>query len=451
MTSTRSPLFVQLATVALVAGAALACSGDDGHDPARVGAADSQPVDAEAAGAETADAPDASRGRLLVRVTIEGDNGSEQRTEVIDLDDGSVVGSLETGARIYPDPDGRIGIVDESWTHGRLRFVDPGIDIIDGEVSKRPPMLLEAEVPSEEVLNVDIGSRFVGVFSESGSIARFIDTSPLPVDDAFVVTIDDNGGLSMIDEEGMGGQALPWGDEFLVSIVSEGDPPFAAGPMPVGIRRFDAAGEAIEDFTCAGLGFAAAEDIAVLACSDGLLVLERQGTEVVTSTVAYPSETVSCFQVIGGPDIPAFLVLCSDANTFEFLDLYRFSLTDRELTTLDGTAGRWTTHLVGSGDDAQVVYLERATGDVVVHGLLDGAELGRTSAVVAPFPAFPVSWSMVSGDRFYVGFVAANADDDEAADAVIEIDLASDTPRVTRTFPLPGTPGRLEVLGAVSN
>lgn len=386
-----------------------------------------------------------SQGRLFVRVTVAVDGGTMNRTEVIDLDDGTQVAELPFGARIHPDSRARFGILNESFTVGRLRYVDPGVALDGDVIVKTAPSVLTYETESESVLNVEIGPTHVGFFSDIGSVGRFIDTTPLPSAAPNVVTIDRNQGLDLVDPNGMGGQATQWGDSFFVSVVSEGNPPFPAGPIPTGVQRFNTTGEAFEEYDCLGLGFASEGNYAAFACSDGILELRGSGMTITPRRIPYALDTTSCFQMIGAPGVSALLAVCSDSNTFQFLDLLHLTVPDGVLTSIPGTAGRWTTHLAGT---EEFVYLERSTGDLVVRALETGEERRRAIGVVAPFPMFPVSWSTVSGNFMYVGFVASNAPAG-AEDAVLEVDLREDPPSVSRTFPVSGTPGRVEVLGAV--
>lgn len=464
----RSSAPLGLSMLGCVLVLASACSSDatvltprpapDEPDDSGTGGTSSLPDDDE-----PAPEPPTSRGRLFVRVSVPAADGSDEvvsRIDVIDLDDGDKVGELDVAARIFPDSRAQFGVLNESTAEARLRYVDPGVQRVGSELVKSDPQVLPYETPSRDVLNVHVGSEFVGVFSEIGALAHFIDTRPLPDSPPEVVTIDRNDGLSLVDAAESGeerpfpstGQAAQWGDSFFVSIVSAGDPVFTSGPLPVGLQRFSRSGEPLEEYPdCAGLGFAATDEYAAFNCPDGILELRRTASGMGSRRIPYPGDLTDCYGSVGAAEAPALLVECSNAETFAFMDLFRLDVQDRTLATVPGSAGRWVPHMIGdAAAPEEFAYLERATGDVVIHRLSDGAEVRRAEGAVAPFPEFPVSWSTVSGSYMYVGFVASNAPEgSDAVNEIVEVELTAEPPVVRRRFPLEGVPGRIEVLGAI--
>jgi len=459
----RTAYRIFIALVALLSACSDNSSSSDGRSrdastvkPDDVDASDVstvEPVDVDASDGDATDddggvAMSVSRGRLFVSVRVIEGGEEVSRVESFDLDDGKSLGILpRTPRRIYADARARYGILDfareENEKDRGFGLLDPGIHLAERSVDKKGPELLSALAPIDRVLNVDVGTRWFGVFEENGTRGLFIDTTKLPDLAAEVVNL--NGGLSLTDPDGAGGQAVSWGDDRFVSVVSAGDPLFPAGPRPVAMARVDGKGEKVEEYACAGgLGFGHNEQRAIFVCSADLLSLKRNGSGFASERLQYPSEQHACYDVVAAPRAPALVVSCSDASTYFPLPRLLVDSETGEVTEIEGSADLWSIHVLERGDGFFAVGLDTLTGDLVGFALSDGKEAFRLKDVVLPFPQPPFAWSWLSGDRLFAARIASAPD---TKHEIVEVDVGVVPPKVVRTLKPAGLPGRLVVLG----
>jgi ABC-type Zn uptake system ZnuABC Zn-binding protein ZnuA/Zn/Cd-binding protein ZinT len=214
--------------------------------------------------------------RLLVT------DGVENVVNVLDLESGEVLETFELNApaSVYTSPGGRYGFAVQTDVN-LINVIDSGVRL----------------EPHEDHFHAEI---------DAPSLLDFTFEGPLPIhfvmhDGQIVVFTDEDGTATLFTEDNLldadaplltfeteaphHGVGVPLGDVVLVSNYDpEGD------DLPDGVDVFDLEGDILQTFEdCAGLhGEAALEDGAAFACSDGVMLVLREGDTFTSQVIAYP-------------------------------------------------------------------------------------------------------------------------------------------------------------------
>ncbi len=206
---------------------------------------------------------------------------------VIDLRDNSVIAefSLTSSARLYPSPGGRYAFAvqaDGSITN----VIDSGVSL----------------VPHDDHFDVDFGSPTLLPFTVSGRTPIHFVTHH----DQIAIFNDGEGTASVFTQDDLfsrvarvatfstarphHGVAVPLDDVVLISSPNMSD---MNSTLPIGVDVLSMDGELLQSFPeCPGLHGEAAysDDGVAFGCSDGVLLIERDGEAFVSRKVANPTD-----------------------------------------------------------------------------------------------------------------------------------------------------------------
>lgn len=366
--------------------------------------------------------------RLLVA------DGEEPVVHVVDATTGGILDSFGTlvPARVYAGPSGRYGYA--------VQMEADVVSVIDaGGTAGDGPALLETSLTGDKPIHFTPHGEQIGVFYDDEGVAKVFAESDL--DGARVI-----GGVALDRPEAKPtrlvatrphhGAAVPLGDYVLLSRPAT-DP---EDSLPIGVDVVTMDGTIVDSFVdCPGPhGEAARGETVAVGCTDGVMLIERDGDRFASRKIAYPAGTPA--------DVRAGYVAAADAAPFFF-----GNFGDDGLLRIDpeaGTAEAITLPVpVGSfdlepGADGRLVVL---TTDGRLH-LLDPASGEIASSLDAVDPSgfdeeAGIEPSLVVADG--TAYLS-----DPALGEVVRVAL--DAAEVDARLPLPGMPLRLALLDPAS-
>jgi len=381
--------------------------------------------DDEATPEDGATSPSSAGGaaRLLVA------DAEEPVVHVVDATTGEVIDSFGTlvPARVYAGPSGRYGFA--------VQMEADVVGVIDGGLGGDDPAMLETSLAGDKPIHFTPHGEQIGVFYDDDGMAKLFTESDL--DGAQVI-----GGIALDQPEAKPtrlaatrphhGVAVPMGDHVLLSRPAT-DPDDS---LPIGIDVVTMDGTVVDSFVdCPGLhGEAASGETVAFGCSDGIMIVERDGDGFASRKIAYPAGTPE--------EVRAGYVAADDESPFFF-----GNFGDDALLRIDPEAGTAETITlpvpVGSFDlepgadgrlvvlttDGQLHLLDPALGEIASS--LDAVDPSGFDEEAGIEPALVVA----EGTAFL---------SDPASGEVVRVAL--DAAEVDARMPLPGTPLRLALL-----
>lgn len=246
-----------------------------------VGAVGASDDEATPEGGATSPSSAEGGARLLVA------DGEEPVVHVVDATTGEVVDSFGTlvPARVYAGPSGRYGFA--------VQMEADVVSVIDaGGTTGDEPALLETSLAGDKPIHFTPHGEQIGVFYDDDGMAKVFAESDL--DGAQVI-----GGVALDQPEAKPtrlaatrphhGVAVPMGDYVLLSRPAT-DP---EDSLPIGVDVVTMDGTVVEGFAdCPGLhGEAASGERVAFGCTDGILLVERDGDRFASRKIAYPAGT----------------------------------------------------------------------------------------------------------------------------------------------------------------
>ncbi|NBC87319.1 MAG: hypothetical protein GVY25_14125 [Bacteroidetes bacterium] len=203
---------------------------------------------------------------------------------VLDADDGQNVGTVALAGPAYRfmpvEESGRYAFVNPR--NGPLQTIDAGIYVEDDRVVEQGPALHPFEVPGERLIHVTYAQHTVAAWDDGTGKAHFFDARELV-----------DGGTPSVTTVASGiahhGVAVSLGSDMaLLTKPTEGE----VLPIGVSVHSMPSGNEITSFEGCPGLhgkGHAAG-DVVGFGCSDGMLVVERQGSNATSIKVPNPDD-----------------------------------------------------------------------------------------------------------------------------------------------------------------
>ncbi len=209
------------------------------------------------------------------------------RTHVIDLRSNEVIATFELTARpnLYASPNGRYAFavqMDGNITH----VIDSGVSMVPHDdhfhAEFGRPSLLGIEIPGSKPIHYVAHHDQIAIFNDGAGTASVFTESYLFDPSAEIITVS--------TARPHHGVAVPLGDVVLISSPNMED---TDASLPIGVDVITMDSEVVQSFPeCPGLhGEAAYSDNGVaFGCSDGVLLIERDGDTFTSRKVANPTD-----------------------------------------------------------------------------------------------------------------------------------------------------------------
>lgn len=353
---------------------------------------------------------------------------------VLDVEDGQNVGTVALAgpvrAYMYAEESGRYAFLGP--TNGPLQTIDAGIYVEDGRIVERAPALHSFEVPGENLVHVTYAEHTVAAWYDGTGEARLFDARQLVAGGTPSVTTVASG----MPHHGVAVSLGP--DMALVTKPTEGE------FLPIGVSvRSMPSGDEITSFEgCPGLhGEAhAAGGVVGFGCSDGMLVVEREGSTATSVKVPNPDglpEGSRTGIVHGHESVPYLVAHFSgpDGN----IGPYVYEPGAGAFTRMDlPGSSPWSFGYAFSPEARELLALSE---DGTLH-VFDGQTRALRGSVAGVT-------SGAAGEGFANPRIAAGAHfayvSDPAAKTITEVRL--DTREITRTWTLNFAPGVMRLAG----
>jgi ABC-type Zn uptake system ZnuABC Zn-binding protein ZnuA len=365
-------------------------------------------------------------------------DGKEGVVRLLNLDDGETLAeyTLSGPARLYPSPSDTLAFAIQR-EQNLVNVLDSGVRFVEHEdhydLDLSDPTMLDFALELAEPTHFVVHGEQIVFFNDGDGTATLITEATTRGGDA---------PLTFETGRAHHGVAVTLGDAMLLSLP---DPNDEKAILPVGVTVHSMDGAEVARFAdCPGLHGEASigEAMVAFGCSDGVLLVQRDGDSFSTQKIANPADNPNAARV-GTLHYSAGADLLIGNFSREGITL--FDLAALTMTPLRTPSPLWAFALA-EHDPHTIVVL---TLDGNLH-TIDG-ESGAITGSVAVIPAFEPPQRGVEGVVLPALHVAGEMAyiSDPNAGTVTEVHLAEMA--VERTLTLPGAPYSLAAFGALAD
>jgi ABC-type Zn uptake system ZnuABC Zn-binding protein ZnuA len=363
-------------------------------------------------------------------------DGKEGVVRLLNLDDGETLAeyTLSGPARLYPSPSDTLAFAIQR-EQNLVNVLDSGVRFVEHEdhydLDLSDPTMLDFALELAEPTHFVVHGEQIVFFNDGDGTATLITEATTRGGDA---------PLTFETGRAHHGVAVTLGDAMLLSLP---DPNDEKAILPVGVTVHSMDGAEVARFAdCPGLHGEASigEAMVAFGCSDGVLLVQRDGDSFSTQKIANPADNPNAARV-GTLHYSAGADLLIGNFSREGITL--FDLAALTMTPLRTPSPLWAFALA-EHDPHTIVVL---TLDGNLH-TIDG-ESGAITGSVAVIPAFEPPQQGAEGvvlPALHVAGEMAYVSDPNAG-TVNEVHLVEMA--VERTFSLPGMPYALAAFGAL--
>ncbi len=297
---------------------------------------------------------------------------------VIDLRSNEVIATFELTARpnLYPSPNGRYAFAVQ-MTGGVTNVIDSGVSMVAHDdhfhAEFGRPALLGVDIPGSTPIHFVTHHDQIAIFNDGDGTASIFTQNYLFDPSEAIITV--------ATARAHHGVAVPLGDVVLISSPNMED---MNSSLPIGVDVMNMDSEILQSFPeCPGLHGEAAysDDGVAFGCSDGVLLIERDGDAFVSRKIANPTanpdlRTGTLYYVDGAQ----FLLGNYGRNAIVRID----PVAGESAVVLD--AGQRIWRFQYHGEDPSKVVALTMDGNLHVIDIATG-EIEGTVQVVDPFTA----------------------------------------------------------------